>query len=388
MPSVDNLENDTMDSEGHLNSQSNVLKLLQAILHESQKNCEEARLYESKMLEVMQTILQECHKKNEATKMPTLGEVHDEEQTEAAPAAPTVMHKGSPQPLGQKQCLHTNPAAATYDYRLKYPVEDEQYHEHDAEARVWWVYNDEAKAFDDDMVGELGEGLDVLLIFAGLFSAVITTFIAQTSQALSVDNTSLSVSFDKTITAILQANGNSSIISQIPATDTSFSPATGDIWVNGLWFTSLTIALSIALFAVLAKQWLRQYTSFVTGTSQERACIRQFRLNGLKKWKVPEIIGIFPILLHFSVMLFLTGLIIFLFPLNTQIAYVILGLTITTVLLYIAVTIVPFCIIQCPYRTTFSEFLYYIYHIPQIAYRKLKHWQQNSILMTISPSTT
>ncbi|KAJ3970100.1 hypothetical protein EV361DRAFT_770031, partial [Lentinula raphanica] len=200
------------------------------------------------------------------------------------------------------------------DYRLKYP-EDERYHEHDAEARVWWVYNDEAKAFDDDMVGELGEGLDVLLIFAGLFSAVITTFVVQTSQALSVDNTSLSVSYLRTISAILHASGNSSTISQIPTTDTFFSPATGDIWVNGLWFTSLTIALSIALFAVLAKQWLRQYTSFVTGTSQERAYIRQFRLDGLKAWKVPTIIGILPVLLHFSVILFLAGLIIFLFPL-------------------------------------------------------------------------
>ncbi|KAJ3823937.1 hypothetical protein F5880DRAFT_1612453 [Lentinula raphanica] len=144
MPSVANLESDTMVSEGHLNSQSNVLELLQAILHESQKKHEETRLYESKMLEVMQAILQEGHQKHKATEMPTLGEIHDEEQAEAAisansqiPAAPIVIHKGSPAPqlLGQKQCIQANPATATYDYHLKYP-EDERYHEHDAEARV------------------------------------------------------------------------------------------------------------------------------------------------------------------------------------------------------------------------------------------------------------
>ncbi|KAJ3710818.1 hypothetical protein C8R42DRAFT_563137, partial [Lentinula raphanica] len=198
------------------------------------------------------------------------------------------------------------------DYRLKYP-KDELYHEHDPEARVWWVYNDEAAAFDKDMIDELGDSLDVLLIlYAGLFSAVVTTFVAQTSQALSIDNESLSASYLGEISAILRANGNISTISQIPSTGTAFSPATGDIWVNGLWFTSLTIALSVALFAVLAKQWLRQYMSIVTGTSQERAFIRQFRFDGLKAWKVPAIISILPILLHLSLVLFLIGLVLFL----------------------------------------------------------------------------
>jgi hypothetical protein len=53
---------------------------------------------------------------------------------------------------------------ANYDYALKYP-EDERYHELDAEARVWRVYGDEATAFDNDMVGELGDSLDILLVF-------------------------------------------------------------------------------------------------------------------------------------------------------------------------------------------------------------------------------
>lgn len=53
---------------------------------------------------------------------------------------------------------------ATYDYEQKYP-EDERYHELDENARVWHVYNDEAEAFDADIVSEAGHSLDVLLIF-------------------------------------------------------------------------------------------------------------------------------------------------------------------------------------------------------------------------------
>jgi hypothetical protein len=50
-----------------------------------------------------------------------------------------------------------------YDYRLKYP-RDKRYHELDKDARVFWVYNDEAASFDSDMVGKLSDSLD----FAGL----------------------------------------------------------------------------------------------------------------------------------------------------------------------------------------------------------------------------
>ncbi|KAJ3830542.1 hypothetical protein F5880DRAFT_1468240, partial [Lentinula raphanica] len=250
------------------------------------------------------------------------------------------------------------------DYRLNYP-ENRQYHEHGPEARVWWVYLDEATAFDNDMIGELGDSLDILLVFAGLFSAVVTTFVVQTSQALSVDYA--------TISAILRANGNIPTISQIPTTDTTSSPTTGDIWVNGLWFTSLIIALSVALFAVLAKQWLRQYMSIVTGTPRERTFIRQFRYEGLRAWKVQAIIGILPVLLHLSPMLFLVGLVIFLVPLDVSIAYVTGAITATVVLFYLAVSAFPLCIVKCPYRTTFLELFYYIFQIPRVVYQRVRH---------------
>jgi hypothetical protein len=53
---------------------------------------------------------------------------------------------------------------ANYDYRVKYP-EDERFQEVGPEARVWRVYVDEATTFDNDMVGELGDSLDILLVF-------------------------------------------------------------------------------------------------------------------------------------------------------------------------------------------------------------------------------
>ncbi|KAF9060318.1 hypothetical protein BDP27DRAFT_1236997, partial [Rhodocollybia butyracea] len=200
---------------------------------------------------------------------------------------------------------------ANYDYMLKYP-EDELYHELGKEARIWRVYNDEATAFDNDMVGELSDNLDILLVFAGLFSAVLTTFVVQTSQSLSQNYTKLSASHLSELTILIRANANSTSISKIPLTSTAFSPDILDLWVNGLWFTSLAVSFSVALFAVLAKQWLRQYMSIITGTPQERAYIRQFRFDGLRKWRVQSFIGMLPTLLHLALILFLAGLIILL----------------------------------------------------------------------------
>ncbi|KIY64025.1 hypothetical protein CYLTODRAFT_331944, partial [Cylindrobasidium torrendii FP15055 ss-10] len=198
------------------------------------------------------------------------------------------------------------------DYLLKYP-HTERYHELDEDARVWWVYNDEAKIFDDDSAGEWGDSLDILLVFAGLFSAVLTTFVVETSSSLSQDPADLSVAYLAELVALQRSN--STYMSEVPTTDTSFSPSATMLWVNGLWFTSLVLSLSVALFAVLAKQWIRQYMSIITGSARERALIRQFRLDGITKWRVQTIIGVLPIVLHLSLILFLVGMVIFLVPL-------------------------------------------------------------------------
>ncbi|KAF8145674.1 hypothetical protein K438DRAFT_1629715 [Mycena galopus ATCC 62051] len=164
-------------------------------------------------------------------------------------------------------------SVAPTDYRQKY-AEDPLYKELDPDACLWHVYNDEAEIFDNDIMIEFGDNLDILLVFAGLFSAVLTTFVAQTSQALSPDNTAISNSILLELVALQRAQANGTSFDSIPSADISFTAASSDIWVNGLWFTSLALSLATALLAVLAKQWLHQYSSFITGSARERALIR------------------------------------------------------------------------------------------------------------------
>ncbi|KAG7443307.1 uncharacterized protein BT62DRAFT_935245 [Guyanagaster necrorhizus] len=55
-------------------------------------------------------------------------------------------------------------------------------------------------------------GFDVLTVFAGLFSAVVTTFVAQTSQSLQVDYGQVTASLLFELTDIQRAAVNGSLL--------------------------------------------------------------------------------------------------------------------------------------------------------------------------------
>ncbi|KAL1683453.1 hypothetical protein EV122DRAFT_286211 [Schizophyllum commune] len=178
-------------------------------------------------------------------------------------------------------------------------------------ARVWSVYNDEAWRADKEQAKRLNGTLDVLLVFAGLFSAVITTFVAQSSLKLEPDYTKITASLVYELVLVQRAIRMGSPVSDVPSARLSFESDTyraTDLWVNGLWLTSLVLALVTALASVLAKQWIQYFTSPGGSTPREHAHIRQYRFDNFKRWNVPLIIGFLPVLLTFALLLFLAGL--------------------------------------------------------------------------------
>ncbi|KAJ7692711.1 hypothetical protein B0H17DRAFT_897925, partial [Mycena rosella] len=133
--------------------------------------------------------------------------------------------------------------------------------------------------------------------------------------ALASDNGAISNSILLELVALQRAQANGTSFDSVPPADTLFTMARTDIWVNGLWLTSLALSLTTALLAVLAKQWLRQYSSFITGSAREQALIRQFRYACFDKWDVQFIIGLLPTVLHLALFRFMAGLVVFLYAL-------------------------------------------------------------------------
>ena len=127
------------------------------------------------------------------------------------------------------------------------------------------------------MVEGWRDTLDVLLVFvsivqllrlvatdsfsqAGLFSSVVTTFVVQSSQALQTDYAQISVTLLSEMIAIQRAWANGSPVSDVPRSHISLNAVSAsklDYWCNGLWYMSLALSLSVALMAVLVKQWLQ-----------------------------------------------------------------------------------------------------------------------------------
>ncbi|KAJ3818578.1 hypothetical protein F5878DRAFT_697896 [Lentinula raphanica] len=198
----------------------------------------------------------------------------------------------------------------SYDYREKY--EDDAEKEWLAEnARVWKVYLDEAELKDNELLAGFKDTIDALLIFAALFSAVVTSFIISTITSLQPNYTQITAVLMVEQINLLRAAGNLTAINTIPNSNVNLemtTPGTKDLWINGLFLASLLLSLATALLSVLVKQWLQAYTAISSGNAREQAMLHQFKYSGLIQWKVPEIIGTLPLILHTSLGLFFIGL--------------------------------------------------------------------------------
>ncbi|SJL04852.1 uncharacterized protein ARMOST_08223 [Armillaria ostoyae] len=185
----------------------------------------------------------------------------------------------------------SNPTAKkgndSYDYEQKYP-EDPIFEETAPNARVWRTYEDESRIHDVHMVEQARDSADGLLVFAGLFSAVVTTFVVQTSQSLQPNYAAMSASLLYESVLIQRAIANGSSVNTITPSpfnpNTVFVPTTTDIW------------------------WLYHYIKQSSGTPRDHAFLRQFQYSGFRKWKVQTITGLLPVILHLALVIFFIGL--------------------------------------------------------------------------------
>ncbi|KDQ13070.1 hypothetical protein BOTBODRAFT_76890, partial [Botryobasidium botryosum FD-172 SS1] len=108
-----------------------------------------------------------------------------------------------------------------------------------------------AEKRDRVMIKGWNDCMDVLLIFAGLFSAVVTAFLIESYKRLGEDSASV------TNALIRWQIGTSQGIPQSfnPLQPPTFEPSSNIVRVNCLWFSSLIISLGATVVTVLAKQW-------------------------------------------------------------------------------------------------------------------------------------
>ncbi|KAJ7455514.1 hypothetical protein FB451DRAFT_1048923, partial [Mycena latifolia] len=172
-------------------------------------------------------------------------------------------------------------------------------------APIWKFYMDQAKITDDDLANIFNSDLDPLLIFAGLFSAILLAFLIEVRKDLQEDLQNIT----NTLLVVLIENQHNVAGPPVPSS-THFKPSSSSRWVNGLWFSSLMFSLMSALGASLAKGWVTQFSSSVSGSSWGDASKHWRRFRGLERWHLNLIVQCLPILIHIAFFLFSIGLVI------------------------------------------------------------------------------
>ncbi|KAK0186807.1 hypothetical protein F5146DRAFT_936088 [Armillaria mellea] len=266
--------------------------------------------------------------------------------------------------------------ATPHDYKACYPP-DPHGKEMSKNARIWPIYNKEAANFDANMLAEWRDTINVLLVFAGLFSAVLTTFVVQTSPNMqpNYNEASMLLLFEIFKATIL----NSSQISISSSPTNFFSPSHSDEWTNSLWFVSLTLSLITALVAILVKQWLHQYIAIISNSSTcDRARIQHLWYAGLQMWQVPMIIGLLPVLLHVSLALFFAGLSIFLFSLGMKVVWLVSIISAATYMAYMIALILPLIYPYCPYKVPLTLYVHCLSQNIHCLFQYVHHLYQYS----------
>ncbi|KZT54218.1 hypothetical protein CALCODRAFT_438977, partial [Calocera cornea HHB12733] len=179
-------------------------------------------------------------------------------------------------------------------------------------AAIWPIYNGKAEELDAELIETCNDAMDNLLIFAALFSAIVTAFLMLSLPLLQPDNSQAMVDGITALSAQIAVLRDSDISMPPIYQASAFMLSMTDVWVNALWLLSLMISLTTSVLAMLIKQWLRAFVTDLPSAPRNRAHHRQFRLDGVQIWHVPRIASSLPVLIHVAVGLFLAGLMIYL----------------------------------------------------------------------------
>ncbi|KAG8765193.1 hypothetical protein FRC12_007638 [Ceratobasidium sp. 428] len=229
------------------------------------------------------------------------------------------------------------------------------------DATIWRLYLEEAYDHDQELVKGRHASLDMLLLFAALFSAILTAFLIEPKDLLQQDPADVSIALMLAIAQsqyrMEQGASATSNTGATPPTIPEFIPSMTARWINGIWFTSLAFSLSAALVAMLGKEWLTAFLASRPRPAHAHALLRQSRLEGLNHWWALHIIALLPSFLHVSLLLFSVGLVLYLSTMDGVIAAVVASIVGLTSLFYVVTAILGAIYDFCPFVTELSKYV-------------------------------
>ena len=154
---------------------------------------------------------------------------------------------------------------------------------------------------------------------------------------------------------------NTTFGNDTPALPQWTGPPREIVRVQAILFASLAASLFSAFLAMLGKQWLNRYASTdLRGTAIERSQDRQRKLDGIVAWYFEHVMEFLPLMLQAALLLLGCALSFYLWEINVTVASVVVGVTSSGVILYIALIAAGAASESCPYQTPGSYALRYL----------------------------
>ncbi|KDN35021.1 hypothetical protein RSAG8_11932, partial [Rhizoctonia solani AG-8 WAC10335] len=222
-------------------------------------------------------------------------------------------------------------------------------------ACIWKLYAEEAKEYDAKVNQEQNGNLNNMLLFATLFSVIVTAFVIESTTLLEQDSSEVSTQL---LLALVQSQrrieAGTPNLTLSPAEIPGFVPSETVRLINVLWFASLMISLATAVVALLAKEWLAAFISYQTRDAHKYALERQARLASLDAWNMVPIIDLLPTFLYLALCLFCLGLHIRLWLLDFIVAVAVSCISAMLGLVYLFFMISGAVREDCPYKALLS----------------------------------
>ena len=188
---------------------------------------------------------------------------------------------------------------------------------------------------------------------AALFTAIVTSFVLDSMTELEEDTTTR-------ILRIVVARSNITTEDLQPS-----NPPSSIVYVNALWFLSITLSLGASTWAMLCKEWCgfhlqgRQPKDYT-----EMATKRQRSLQAIEKWKMELLVMSIPFALHLALFLFFVGLWLRLTDKDPVLGFVVGIPALLIAATYVISTLLP-VFTDAPFHTSASGLIKYVLKRPR-----------------------
>ncbi|KAI0253390.1 hypothetical protein BJV78DRAFT_1109024, partial [Lactifluus subvellereus] len=212
----------------------------------------------------------------------------------------------------------------------------------------WKLYNTESEKHDKALVDSWKGNTDSMLIFAGLFSSIVASFLIETYKTLLPDSGSQTVAL---LTQLVAQPDGAAVAPSQSLAQRNVSPRA--IRVNILMFLSLFFSVTSALVSTLIQQWAREYLHYSQpiAAPHKRGRVRAYLFQGLSHFQMRRLTYAVPVLLHLAVFLFFSALSEFLYLINVPVGGTARYCIVALLAVYTALSILPLIVKNAPYQT-------------------------------------